>query len=163
MRAAPPVEAVVNAGGSERMVICLLHALAGAMLASWLAAHAELAPAWHVVAAALLAAGLMAVLGAALARHTLPRMAGRLRWDGQGWCHVEQADAPLASMVPLVRLVVALDLGVWVLLRLHPATGGAVRWRCASARGAQSSWHGLRLALAAHAGAAGVPADQAGP
>jgi hypothetical protein len=49
--------------------------------------------------------------------------------------------------------VVALDLGAWVLLRLHLA-GGGVGWRVASATSAQASWHGLRVALAAHAGAA---------
>ena len=84
---------------------------------------------------------------AALLFHT---MAGRLRWDGQAWSRADGAQA-----WPLLRLVVALDLGIWVLLQLQTA-GGRRLWCVASAASAQAQWHGLRVALAAHAGA---PAD----
>ncbi len=157
MRAAPPVEAALDAGRLERMLIILLHALAGAVLAAWLALHAELHGAWSVLAAVVTAATLMAVLGHWLAGRALPLQPGRLRWDGQVWSCIGAPD------IPLQRLVVALDLGLWVLLHLHPADGGHRLWRVASARGARSSWHGLRLALATHAGAAAPASGEATP
>ncbi|MDH4393925.1 MAG: hypothetical protein QE285_21190 [Aquabacterium sp.] len=157
MRAAAPVEAVLSDGSLERMLIILLHACAGALLATWGALHAEWPPGSAMLVAALAASGLMAGVGAWLARRALPAWPGRLRWDGQGWHSIElQTDQPLA------RLVVAIDLGTWVLLQLHPAKGRAC-WRVASIGSAQASWHGLRVALAAHAGAARPGAGGAAP
>ena len=145
MRAAPPVDAVLADGRCERMLIALLHACVGVLLATWVALHAE----WPTGAAALVAVaagGLLAGLGAWLARRALPPSAGHLRWDGKRW-HTTHAQVGQ----PLVRLVVALDLGTWVLLHLQPAQGRAF-WRIASIVSAQAAWHGLRVALAAHAG-----------
>ena len=148
MRAAPPVDAVLSDGRVERMLITLLHACVGALLATWGALHAEWPAGGAMLASALVAAGLMAGLGMWLAQRTLPPAAGRLRWDGQGW-HSRQAQTDQ----PLARLVVALDLGAWVLLQLHPVQGRTC-WRVASVGSAQAAWHGLRVALAAHAGGA---------
>ncbi len=148
MRAAPPVDALLADGRLERVVITLLHASAGALLATWLALHAEwplATPAWLCV---LAAAAVLAAIGLRLARRALPPSPGRLRWDGQAWHSVGAV-----AEQPLQRLVVALDLGTWVLLQLHPVAG-RVRWRVASASSAQAAWHGLRVALAAHAGVA---------
>jgi hypothetical protein len=39
-----------------------------------------------------------------------------------------------------------------MLLQLSPADGMPPRWRVASARGVGAAWHGLRVALQAHAG-----------
>jgi hypothetical protein len=77
----------------------------------------------------------------------LPPEAGHLRWDGQAWSRADGAQA-----WPLLRLVVALDLGIWVLLQLQTAgrPPSVARGQC---RSAQAQWHGLRVALAAHAGA----------
>jgi hypothetical protein len=147
MRAAPPVEAALGSGRAERMLITLLHGLAGALLAVWSALHAEWPVGTLVLAAALMAA-LLAGMGAMLARRTLPVSPGQLRWDGQAWSMVAAA-----GVQPLQRLVVALDLGIWVLLRLHPVHGRTA-WRVSGAGSARTAWHGLRLALAAHAGAA---------
>ena len=140
------------------MLILLLHGMAGVALALWAAAHAALGFTWPVLAGAAIAAVVMATLGAWLARRALPADAGRLCWDGQVWHWRGSIDRPLA------RLEVTLDLGMWVLLRLHPADGGRPLWRVASRRGAGAAWHGLRVALMAHAGAA-VPdaSDRVGP
>jgi hypothetical protein len=156
MRAAPPVDAALADGRFERMLITLLHAGVGGLLAAWLGLHAVW-PAQALLLASLLAAIAMAVLGAQLACRALSPLPGQLRWDGRRWHSVSpQGDRPLA------RLVVALDLGTWVLLKLHPA-GGRGFWRVASAAGAQAAWHGLRVALAAHAGAAQPATDKAAP
>jgi len=158
MRAAPPVEAVLSAGRVERMLITLLHGCAGALLAAWLALHAELRLLSPWLLAVLAAAVLMAGLGHWLALRALPHQPGRLRWDGQVWrCIAGPADQALQ------RLVVALDLGIWVLLRLHPADRGAPVWRVASVGSAAAAWHGLRVALAAHAGAPPVAHGEVGP
>ena len=149
MRAAPPVEAVLDSGRLERMLITALHALAGAVVAAWLALHLALGPGWAVLLVGLGAAAVVAGLGHQLARRALPLQPGQLRWDGQRWFCVGAQGMPVQ---PLQRLVLALDLGLWVLLHLHPADGGHPVWRVASARGATSAWHGLRVALAAHAG-----------
>jgi hypothetical protein len=130
------------------MLITLLHGLAGGLLAVWVALHAEL-PLWQAstMSGLLVTAAAMAALGRWLAVRALPPIPGSLRWDGQAWSSVAGAQAK-----PLQRLVVALDLGIWALLQLHPA-GGRPVWRVASAGSAQTQWHGLRVALAAHAGA----------
>lgn len=148
MRAAPPVAAPLGSGQPERMVITLLHALAGGVLAMWLAQHAG----WRTTGAlggAVLAAGaVLAVLGHRLAARALPATADALTWDGQTW------RLGNAAATPLRHVVVAVDLGLWMLLRLHPAPNGDAQWRVASAQAAGSAWHGLRVALSAHAGAA---------
>jgi hypothetical protein len=106
----------------------------------------------------LLAAMVLAGLGAWLAHRALPAPAGCLGWDGRQWrWHAGGAE------LSLQRVVVALDLGGCVLLHLFPRSNmveqhthvSRIRpfWRIAASRSAQGAWHGLRLALAAHAGA----------
>ena len=129
-------------------------------------------------------ASAMALLGGVLSRWALPASPARLRWDGQGWQllagsrlppptgtaqPVAATGQPLSGAPqPLRRVVVSLDLGGWLLLHLLPANANANAkanvngagqagrgvWRVASARGAGAAWHGLRVALLAHAGAA---------
>ena len=171
MRAAPAVDAALGSGRVERMLITLLHAGAGAAFSVWAAAHAEaLAGAsfaglpWLMGSAGALGLGLV---GFWLARQALPAEPARLRWDGSTW----QLCRPLRSelrgagrselrddgLVPLQRVVVAMDLGAWMLLQLVPADAKRSTqrsgWRVASAQGVGGAWHGLRVALQAHAGA----------
>ena len=142
------------------MLITLLHGLAGGLLATWAALHAEL-PLSQVpsVLGVLVAAAAMAAVGRWLAGRALPSIPGSLRWDGQVWNSVAGAQA---QAQPLQRLVVALDLGIWALLQLHPVSGRPA-WRVVSARSAPAQWHGLRVALAAHAGARRVAGGEAAP
>jgi hypothetical protein len=155
MRAAPPVDAALDTGGRERMLTVLLHALAGAVLGGWLTLHAEWRAVSTWVAALVSSSAALATLGWWLARRTWPAAPGHLRWDGSQWCC-----SGSGVEMPLARVVVALDLGTWLLLRLHPADGSQLLWRAASARTARGAWHGLRVALAAHAGAPQVASDR---
>ena len=151
------------------MLITLLHAGAGAAFSVWVAAHAEALAGplfaglpWLMGSAGALGLGLV---GCWLARQALPAEPARLRWDGSSWqlCR-EWRDEDL---VPLQRVVVAMDLGTWLLLQLVPVdtmrstqrSAQRSSWRVASAPGVGGAWHGLRVALQAHAGA---PRDTAG-
>lgn len=164
MQAAPAVSASLDGGRLERVLIALLHALTGAALLAWVQGLAELAMSWlgWIAAAALVAA--TAWLGAVLARSALPGNALWLRWDAQVWTLVLRPSGNYSGAeLVLTRLEVALDLGSWLLLRIHPAAGG-VRWQVARASSVGSAWHGLRVALMAHAGSpATSPADRRGP
>ena len=180
MRAAPAVDAALGSGRAERVLITLLHAAAGAAFSVWAAGHAEAAAdpffaglaglagltwlAWLLGSVGALGLGLV---GYWLARQALPAEPARLRWDGSSWqlCREWRAD----DLLPLQRVVVAMDLGAWMLLQLVPAelepaaqqsaqsaaqqAGQRSGWWVASAHGVGGAWHGLRVALQAHAGA----------
>jgi hypothetical protein len=146
MRAAPPVDAALGGGRLERMLMVLLHALAGGVCAAWLGLHAGWQrPGWWLATLGVAAA--LGVLGAVLARRVLPATPGRLRWTGAQWAlHMPGQE------LPLQRVVVAIDVGGWMLLRLQGQDRPFVVWRVAAARSARGGWHGLRVALVAHAG-----------
>jgi hypothetical protein len=158
MRAAPAVEATLDRGGRERILIALLHGLGGAALATWCLALADVVDVQLGWAAWLACVVASVLAGLRWASHLLPAETQCLRWDGQVWA---LRGAPNGSRpdVPLRAVTVAIDLGSWVLLRLQPTIGIGSVWRIASAGGAAASWHGLRLALRAHAGAA-APSPQ---
>ncbi|MBL8350051.1 MAG: hypothetical protein JNL87_07015 [Burkholderiaceae bacterium] len=149
MRAAPAVDAALGSGRLERLLITLLYGATGAALALWGAGHAEWTDRGPTLApglAAVAAASVMAATGAWLARRVLPPGPARLVWDGSTWqLRGDRSTAPS-------RLVVALDLGHWVLLELAAAEGRSTLWRVARARSCGADWHGLRVALQAHAG-----------
>src|SRR3990167_6772384 len=98
MRAAPAVDAALDAGRRERMLILFLHGLAGVTLALWVAAHAALGFTGPVLVGAAIAGVVMATLGAWLASRALPADAGRLCWDGQAWHWQGPIDRPLARL-----------------------------------------------------------------
>ena len=159
MRAAPAVRALLHGGGAERMLISGLYAISGAALAGWALAGWALAntdqtrqgAAWAIVLLATVAAG---ALGAWQARAALPADGAYLGWDGQGWTlgrHPAADGKAAPAETPLLAVVVAIDLGAWLLLRLQPAAGPR-RWQAARAGQSGADWHGLRLALQAHAG-----------
>jgi hypothetical protein len=166
MRAAPAVEAALGQGRVERMVITGLHAGSGAALAVWAAAHAGLGAHPFVAGASfgaaqpwlagLVGSMVLGALGCWLARQALPAGPAYLCWNGARWQLQRRANgllpSPIESGVPLQRVVVALDLGAWMLLQLVPADGSAPRWQVAGATGVGVAWHGLRVALQAHAG-----------
>jgi len=144
------------------MLITALHAGAGAFVSVWAVAHVEAAAA-HLSAAlpwfAGLAGGLaLGAVGVCLARRALPGGSSWLNWDGAVWHW--RGERPDEGLAPLQRVVVALDLNAWVLLQLVPAGGSPPRWQVASARGVGAAWHGLRVALQAHAGEPRLPGDE---
>jgi len=120
VRHAPPADAACASGGWWRWLQVLLHALAAAALAAWVAGHAQVPAA--LTAAAALSASLAAVLWAV--RRPWPA-GGRLRWDGQAW----QFDAGEPGTTPLAGDAEPLfDFGPWLLVRFTPEGGGAARW-----------------------------------
>jgi hypothetical protein len=150
MRAAPAVDAELGSGRTERMLIMGLHAAAGAAWGVWVANHAAIgAVAWLAGLqwpAGLVGAVVLGTVGRWWARRALPEGPARLCWDGAAWqCRTDR-------LVPLRRVVVALDLGSWMLLHVVPTDGSQPRWLVASAAGVGAAWHGLRVALRAHAG-----------
>ncbi len=154
MRAAPAVRAPLAAGGPEHMLIALLYAITAIGLMAWGAGHAGLA--WSLpgllagLALALLAGG----GGAWWARRALPADGDHLQWDGQRWTLALRSapgGLPGPAETPLLQVELALDLGAWLLLRLQLANGQQ-RWQVARASVAGTAWHGLRVALRAHAG-----------
>ena len=144
MRQAPPADAACASGGWWRRLQIVLHALAAAAPAAWLAGHLQAG-----VALTALAAILSAVAGGLWAGRRLPSAAGRLRWDGQAW----QFDAGVAGSDPRAGHAEAvLDLGPWLLVRWWPHEGGAARWWALADGG--GGLQPVRVAL--HAGAAGA-------
>ena len=155
MRAAPAVRAPLYASRLERMLISVLYAIGGAALAGWAFAHAQPAPPGALWAGLLLAMVAAGAVGIWQARAALPADCAYLGWDGAGWAlglrPAAGGTAAAPAEIPLAAVVVAIDLGAWLLLRLHPAAGPR-RWQAARAGAAGADWHGLRLALQAHAG-----------
>ncbi len=142
MRAAPPVDVPLSAARLERAVCALLYALAALGSAVALASAFESgSPGWLAAAAATCAAP----VGAMAWRP--PR--GRLRWDGQVWTRLQLSGQPQR----IDRLQIQLDFGTWVLLRWHAEGQRRATWAALRAADAGAAWHGLRVALAAHAGA----------
>ena len=144
------------------MLLLALQAGAGAFVSVWAAAHVAAAAghlsAWLPWFAGLAGALGLGAVGVCLARRTLPGGSSRLSWDGAVWQW--RGQRPDEGLAPLQRVVVALDLGAWVLLQLVPAGGSPPRWQVASARGVGAAWHGLRVALQAHAGDPRLPRDE---
>ena len=167
MRAAPAVDAALGSGRVERMLITGLHAGTGAALALWAAARAEADLGFLFAGLPWLAAGtgalVLGAVGFALALQALPCAPARLCWDSTAWQLGRGGGSELRTegWLPLQRVVVALDLGAWMLLQLVPGDGTPARWRTASARGVGTAWHGLRVALQAHAGDPNKSGDSA--
>ena len=134
MRSAPATQVVLGADRGWRLAVALCCAWAAAALVAWLCLLVD-APAWPTA----LAAGLAALVAAALSSAYLPAPAGTLAWDGAEW-HWQGRNG---------ELEVVIDLGPWVLLRF--AAAGRSRMRAAhlpvSHAGDRAAWHGLRTAV----------------
>jgi hypothetical protein len=158
MRSAPAVDVLLAVGRAERAVMASLSGLAWAVGGQWLAQHGGASGGVGLLAGALV--GLAA--GVPVARRLLPaRAQRRLRWTGAAW-QLGASEQPL-------QVDVQIDAGAWLLLRWQ--TGAPVRgpaaavaaavpsdrsaasgWLVARRGVAPQAWHGLRVALQAHAG-----------
>jgi hypothetical protein len=154
MHAAPSVDAPLADGRVERALAAALHGVAAFVLVGWLMASADdrLPPAVRD-AGPWLAAALACWAGLRWARRILPPDPPVLRWNGQHW--------QLLPDVDLARLQVQLDVGAWLLLHWRCAADGRTGWGVARPAAAGAHWHGLRVALRAHAGAALAADDEA--
>jgi hypothetical protein len=147
MHGAPPVALVCEGGKVWHGVCAGLPALALAALVAWIAGHAGLGPTGQALAA--LAAALPAA-GVAW-RFVAPQRCS-LAWDGELWRLGPAGDAGYVSVM--------IDLGGWLLLR-HTGHGAnaATVWLAVSAAAVGAAFHGLRVALQAHAAAASPAID----
>ncbi|QPF72759.1 hypothetical protein G8A07_07310 [Roseateles sp. DAIF2] len=146
-RHASAFELRIEPDRAMRGATALVAALGAAALLAALNSHSRVADAAWLPASAwwgltLLGPPLAAGLGWRLARHAPLR----LRWDGRAWWLRSPEGA--ADERPL-RLTVAIDLGTWLLLRLHAARGPLWPPRyLALARAAHpAAWPGLRATL----------------
>lgn len=136
MHAAPSVEIVVARFGVWRVATLLLAALVIGAMSLWWSAHLAPRPAWLSAAAAL--GVIVAVIGAATTMAPLV-----LRASGGQWQLARNAEPAVSGEV-----MVALDLGAWMLLRFTPGAGvGRARWIAVQRRGLEPQWHALRCAV----------------
>jgi hypothetical protein len=131
MRAPPAVAVRCTGGWPWRLLNVALPVLAAGVASAWALMHTPLP---RLPAAALAAVAALVVLVPAwrLSRPR-PRL---LQWDGQRWT---------ADGVP-GRLQLMLDLGPFLLLRLHPGQGRGP-WLAVTAAEAGTAWHALRAAV----------------
>ena len=140
MRAAPACQFSLRRFGAWRVAVSLLAMLGVAVMTAWLILREPPLTSPSSLFAAL-AASALAVLGAAAARTPT----ADLRWDGGAW-HLGQPSAePVAG-----DLIVAIDLGPWMLLRFSPSALDArprTTWLPVQRSGLESQWHALRCAV----------------
>ncbi|WP_170130658.1 hypothetical protein [Sphaerotilus hippei] len=123
----------------------------------------------HILKPIVLGVALLGWLGCAWSWWRRPPLQGRLRWDGQDWWLRLQSDP--ADSGPCARLVVTIDLGRWMLLRLRtqastlPHARATTWWLPMSAAALGDAWHPLRCAVYSPRPAAPlpVPDDPAAP
>jgi hypothetical protein len=127
MRAPPAVAVRCTGGWPWRWLNVALPAVAAGVASIWALLHFEVpvAPAAAVAAVVLLLAWRLS-----RSREQL------LQWDGQRWT---------VDGVP-GRLQLMLDLGPFLLLRLHPEQGRGL-WLAVTAAEAGAAWHALRAAV----------------
>ena len=135
----PAVEVTLASGRRERGMVAVLHAVAFALLGSWMASRLAMP--------ALLAWPVAGLLAAWLGWHAVQPMRGMLRWDGKAWWYAQQPEAAH----PLHSVDLMMDLGGWMLLRARaePVSRRLQPGRWCGIRHADVgvAWHGLRLAL----------------
>jgi hypothetical protein len=151
LAASPSFEITVGRFGVWFTAAGGLVAGAAAALVAWWLQRSDAQP------VPVLAVGVaLACLGVALhgVRAVRPT---RLHWDGQRW-----SAAPPDGVATPVELNVAIDLGVWLLLRLRrggdqPRWSGRTMWLPVQRRGHEAHWHALRCAVYSPRPASGDP------
>jgi hypothetical protein len=154
MRGTPEIQFVVRRFLFWQLGVLTVAAVGVAALAAWVIARQPVAPplTWSGAAGVAIAGCIVAV--------TLVRLpAWTLHWDGRAW---HAAAAGRADAFEAARVVVAIDLGAWMLLRFDPvARRAAPLWLPVQRRGLETQWHALRCAVHAAAPTARDP-SQAG-
>ncbi len=106
------------------------------------------APPWFMA----VALGLVAMAALVLAASLLRTRPVSLRWDGREWhvCPAESARQAPAEHEQAGSLMVALDLGTWMLLQFVPhvsGQGSRATWLPVQRSGLEPQWHTLRCAV----------------
>ena len=132
MRASPAVQISLQRFGAWRVAVVLLAAAGMATMAAWL-----LGREMPVSSALMMLVAVAMVLTFALAVSLWRVPPQRLHWNGQAW-HVDEMPG---------ELLVAIDLGPWMLLRFAPGGSAQAVWLPARRRGLETQWHALRCAV----------------
>lgn len=143
MRASPAFQVSLHRFGVWRSAVLLLAALGLAVIAAWLITRER-----PIGLAAMTAAAFAAAVSVGWAVSLAKAPAVSLRWDGQLW-HLGAPAATPGDATP-GDLHVAIDLGLWMLLRFRPAVPGhRVRavWLPVQRRGLEAQWHALRCSV----------------
>jgi hypothetical protein len=143
MRASPAFQISVTRFGVWRTGVSIMLAATAAVLIAWLFTRDEFTPlGWQI---AVGTAGVLLVIAGASLLRIEPLS---LRFDGLQW-HLGAAD-PAGDEPSSGKLVVALDLGAWMLLRFDHERGlrhRRIRWLPLQRRGLEVQWHALRCAV----------------
>ncbi len=140
MHAPPPFQITVCRFGVWRVACAGLAVVTWAVTAGWAMSVIQVHPAWLALSVTLLALGSIGLL--LQVWHLAPTS---LRWDGQFW-HAGP-EATKGQEPQSGRLVVALDLGAWMLLRFVAAGAKRGTWLPVQRRGHELAWHGLRATV----------------
>jgi hypothetical protein len=143
MHASPPFQMIVRRFGAWRFASILLITAATAVVGVWAYRSAHISP-----VSAYAAVGLLVVSSLAVLIHLWRLQPMSLRWDTQRW-HLGAA-ASAGSESATGRLTVAMDWGMWMLLRFVPDERTLWRrgaWLPVQRRGHESAWHALRATV----------------
>ena len=140
MHAPPPLQFTLHRYGVWRSACLGLVVLSLLVMAAWAPKAMTVHPIGLCAAAAVWLAA-----SAGLLHHAFGLRAASLRLDGQPWSYGPEAtrgEEPMAG-----GLVVAVDLGAWMLLRYTPNGARRSLWLPAQRRGHAHGWHGLRATV----------------
>jgi hypothetical protein len=155
MRASPAFRVAVARFGIWRAAVATLVFVAVVAQAAWSGGRHDDVPGWGSV---VLAAVDLALIGAAAG--LLRQRVTELRWDTRRW-HLRPAAHAVDEPTP-GNLTIALDLGVWMLLKFDPDPALPTRrttWLPVQRQGLEADWHALRCAVYCARPALGTDAD----
>ena len=143
MRASPPIEVALTRFGLWRAGVLLAAFVTVAAVGAWLMlGHDQLGSAFSILSLVVTLAVVAAAASAARVKPT------RLTWNGSGW---QLSRSGVGQETPVRGEVsVAIDLGVWMLLRFVAGSRGRRRcvvWLPVQRRGLEAQWHALRCAV----------------
>jgi len=150
MRTSPAIDVELTRFGVWRATVALLAAAALAAVWAWWSTR-DTSPPQNTSIALLATLVTASVVILVLAASLASVQCTTLRWDGQGWWLQRLRRDCAAAVEPVAgEIVVAIDLGLWALLRFEPAVRGAgarTVWLPVQRRGIEAQWHALRCAL----------------
>lgn len=140
MHAPLPFQITVRRFGAWWLGCVSLVAVAAAVTVWWARSAIDPHALWLTGSGVLLLGASGALLASALQLRPTS-----LRWDGQLW-HI--GPAAMAGQEPQSgRMLVALDLGPWMLLRFVAGGARGGRWLPVQRRGHEAGWHALRATV----------------
>jgi hypothetical protein len=143
MHASPPFQMIVRRFGVWRLASTVLVLMVASAVGAWV--HRAVEP-FAVLAG--IAVGALALSSAAILIHAWRLQPTSLRWDTQRW-HLGEAGSAGREPSP-GRLTVAMDLGMWMLLRFVPDERNLWRrgvWLPVQRHGHETAWHALRCTV----------------